>query len=136
MIELKIQKALENNSYKKEIVFCMIAEELKGLCFKSSNIGFIYLQEAIYMYLSTPLHSDIISEIYSKLAVRFGRIPLSINRSITKSISDAWNDEHFNKSNYTLLSTSLSALYAPQNAEFIATIAENVIIRLRKELNL
>lgn len=135
MIELKIQKALENNSYKKEIVFCMIAEELKGIGFKTDCIGFIYLQEAIYMYLTTPLHSDIISEIYGRLAKRFGRIPLSINRSITKAISDVWNGK-INKLNYTLLTTSISAVYMPQNAEFIATIAENVIIRLRKELNL
>ncbi len=136
MIELKIQKALENNAYKKEIIFCMIAEELKDIGFNTNCIGFIYLQEAIYMYLSTPLHSDIISEIYEKLANRFQRIPLSINRSITKAISDLWNSDKLNKRNYTLCSTSITVDYMPQNAEFIATIAENIIIRLRKELNL
>lgn len=136
MIELKIQKTLENDRYKKEYVFCMIAEELKDIGFKANCIGFIYLQEAIYMYLSTPLHSDIISEIYGRLAARFQRIPLSINRSITKAISDVWNGTSLNKLNYTLQNTSITADYMPQNAEFIATIAENVIIRLRAELKL
>lgn len=133
MIELAVQKEIQQNINIKEKIFSMINEELLDIGFNPNQIGYTYLAEAIYMYLSTPINNDIISVIYNTLAEKYKRIPLSVNRSITKAIYDVWNTTAINKYNYTLQSTSVTADYMPQNAELIATIAENIIIRTRTE---
>ncbi len=133
MIEMAVQRGLRDNLIIKDTIIKMINEELLDIGFNPKQVGYVYLSEAVYMYLTIPLHSDIISVIYNSLAEKFRRIPLSVNRSITKAISDVWNTDSLNKYNYTLQSTSVTADYMPQNAELIATIAENIIIRTRTE---
>ncbi|MBR3970390.1 MAG: hypothetical protein IKJ87_04855 [Ruminococcus sp.] len=131
MIELSVLKFLEENPELKMIVNDMILIELNAIGFKSGLVGYTYLTEAIWLYLSQPLESDIISGIYHSLASKYKRTPLSINRSITKSIYETWYSGNLNSCNYTLNTTSVTTAYMPQNAEFIATIAENVIIQMR-----
>lgn len=131
MIELTVLKFLEENPELKMIVNDMILIELNAIGFKSGLVGYTYLTEAIWLYLSQPLESDIISGIYHSLASKYKRTPLSINRSITKSIYETWYSGNLNSCNYTLNTTSVTTAYMPQNAEFIATIAENVIIQMR-----
>ena len=131
MIELSVLKFLEENPELKMIVNDMILIELNAIGFKSGLVGYTYLTEAIWLYLSQPLEGDIISGIYTSLAQKYKRTPLSINRSITKSIYETWYSGNLNSCNYTLNTTSVTTAYMPQNAEFIATIAENVIIQMR-----
>lgn len=131
MIELTVLEILQKNPDLKMRIDDIIINELNNIGFTPDFIGYTYLKEAVWLYLSQPLEGDIISGIYTSLAQKYKRTPLSINRSITKSIYETWYSGSLNNCNYTLNTTSITTAYMPQNAEFIATIAENVIIQMR-----
>lgn len=101
-----------------------ITDTLLNLGFRPTLKGFVYLKEAIFLYYKKSIVSSIFSDIYSIIAEKYHVTVMSIDRSIKKSIDDAWYNRGMNPEHELFECPCIRVDVAPTNSTFIAMLAE------------
>lgn len=108
----------------------IISESLLDLGFRPSLKGFVYIKEAILLYSKVLLVNSIFTDVYSKIAQKYGVSTTSIDCAIKKSIEDTWYKSKLNHEYRLFRWSVIKTEYHPTNLEFIATMAELIKIKL------
>ncbi|MBQ8297661.1 MAG: hypothetical protein IJX77_07760 [Ruminococcus sp.] len=124
---------VQNNVEHGELLILEISGSLLNLGFRTKLKGYIYSKEAIYYYTRLDVVRSINAEVYSQIAYKYGVSAASVERAIKKSIEDTWYNKQFNCNHELLRCASINSKYPPTNAEFIATMAELIRLKARKE---
>lgn len=106
-----------------------ISNTLKDLGISPSLLGYRYLRSAIKLVMDDPdiVHS-ITKELYPKVAELNGTTPSRVERTIRYAIEYAWYS-YGNAARETIFRESYSAARGkPTNEEFIATVADYLLI--------
>ena len=107
-----------------------ISKSLLDLGFRPSLKGFTYIKEAILLYSKILLVNSIFSDVYSKIAQKYGSSTTSIDCAIKKSIEDTWYKSKLNHEHQLFRWPIIKTEYHPTNLEFIATMAELIKIKI------
>lgn len=108
----------------------IISESLLDLGFRPSHKGFTYIKEAILLYSKILLVNSIFTDVYSKVAQKYGISTTSIDCAIKKSIEDTWYKSKLNHEHQLFRWSVIKTEYHPTNLEFIATMAELIKIKI------
>ncbi|MBQ7602696.1 MAG: sporulation transcription factor Spo0A [Clostridia bacterium] len=128
--------------YKNEGVVSLpsSATKIKSLDEKISNIfitvgipahikGYQFLREAIKMAVDTPeIVNSITKKLYPNIATRFSTTPSKVERAIRHAIEVAWNRGKIENINSVFGLQVYNANEKPTNGEFIALVADKMII--------
>ena len=124
----------DNLKYDNELMR-YISESLLDLGFTSKLKGFNYAREAIYIYLNSSLIDYNFKEVLSSIAQKHSITTKSVNSAIKTSIESAWWGNGLNIYHELFSCSYIKADYPPTNSEFIATMAETIILNLGKSGN-
>ena len=109
-----------------------ISESLLDLGFAPNLKGFIYVKEAIYIYMAK-YHEDItIRDLLVSIAQKHSVTATSVNLTIRKSIELTWLSSRLNTKHKMFESSYIDKRFPPTNSEFIATMVEIIRINLRE----
>ena len=109
-----------------------ISESLLNLGFAPNLKGFIYVKEAIYIYMAK-YHEDItIRDLLVSIAQKHSVTATSVNLTIRKSIELTWLSGRLNTKHKMFESSYIDKRFPPTNSEFIATMVEIIRINLRE----
>jgi hypothetical protein len=109
-----------------------ISESLLDLGFAPNLKGFIYVKEAIYIYMAK-YHEDItIRDLLVSIAQKHSVTATSVNLTIRKSIELTWLSSRLNTHHKLFECSCIERRYPPTNSEFIATMVEIIRINLRE----
>ena len=127
--------------YKNEGTVSLPAvSKIKSLDEKISNIfitvgipahikGYQFLREAIKMAVDTPdIVNSITKKLYPNIATRFSTTPSKVERAIRHAIEVAWNRGKIENINSVFGLQVYNANEKPTNGEFIALVADKMII--------
>lgn len=91
--------------------------------------GYQFLREAIKMAVSTPeIVNSITKKLYPNIATRFGTSASKVERAIRHAIEVAWNRGKIENINSVFGLQVYNANEKPTNGEFIALVADKMII--------
>lgn len=91
--------------------------------------GYAYLKEGVKIAIRDPLSINHITKIiYPQVAERFDSSPSKVERSMRHAISTAWNRGKIDNLNNFLGIRIYSELDRPTNGEFIALIADKLLL--------
>ena len=126
--------------YKNEGTVSLAGTKIKSLDEKISNIfitvgipahikGYQFLREAIKMAVDTPdIVNSITKKLYPNIATRFSTTPSKVERAIRHAIEVAWNRGKIENINSVFGLQVYNANEKPTNGEFIALVADKMII--------
>ncbi|MBR4021830.1 MAG: hypothetical protein IKI94_04420 [Ruminococcus sp.] len=112
-----------------------ISENLLNLGFTTKLKGFVYANEAIYIYLNSSIADYNFKDVLSSIAQKYSITAKSVNSAIKTSIESAWCGNELNIYHEVFSCSYIKADYPPTNSEFIATMAETIILNLGKSGN-
>lgn len=118
---------------ENEAIMNMISESLLDLGFRPKLKGFSYVREAIYHYINAPFVSSIGTDVYSKIIRKYNISYASIDRAIKTSIENTWYKSELNIGHELFKWSVIKINYHPTNSEFIATMAELIKFRIKKD---
>ena len=91
--------------------------------------GYHYLREAVKLTVETPeIINSITKRLYPAVAARFGTSPSKVERAIRHAIEVAWNKGKIENVNHIFGIKVYSANEKPTNGEFIALVADKLLI--------
>ncbi len=91
--------------------------------------GYAYLREGVKIAIKNPLSINHITKvIYPQVAERFDSTASKVERSMRHAISSAWNRGRLENLNHFLGINIYSSLDRPTNGEFIALIADKLLL--------
>ncbi|MEG1509527.1 MAG: sporulation transcription factor Spo0A, partial [Clostridia bacterium] len=134
---IDVQKSLSNNL---EIVGKDNRHKEKGVDEKISNIfmsvgipahikGYQFLREAIKMAINTPeIINSITKKLYPSIAEQFDTSASKVERAIRHAIEVAWNRGKIENINNLFGVKIYSSNEKPTNGEFIALVADKMLI--------
>ena len=108
----------------------IISESLLYLGFRLNLKRFTYIKEAILLYSKILLVNSIFSDVYSKIAQKYGVSTTSIDCAIKKSIEDTWYKSKLNHEHQLFRWSVIKTEYHPTKLEFIVTMAELIKIKI------
>ena len=109
-----------------------ISENLLNLGFTTKLKGFVYANEAIYIYLNSSIADYNFKDVLSSIARKYSITAKSVNSAIKTSIESAWCGNELNTYHELFSCSYIKADYPPTNSEFIATMAETIKLILGK----
>lgn len=109
-----------------------ISENLLNLGFTTKLKGFVYANEAIYIYLNSSIADYNFKEVLSSIAQKYSITAKSVNSAIKTSIESAWCGNALNTYHELFSCSYIKADYPPTNSEFVATMAEIIKLTLGK----
>jgi len=109
-----------------------ISEKLLNLGFTTKLKGFVYANEAIYIYLNSSIADYNFKDVLSSIAQKYSITAKSVNSAIKTSIESAWCGNELNIYHELFCCSYIKADYPPTNSEFIATMAEIIKLNLGK----
>ena len=109
-----------------------ISENLLNLGFTTKLKGFVYANEAIYIYLNSSIADYNFKDVLSSIAQKYSITAKSVNSAIKTSIESAWCGNELNIYHEVFSCSYIKADYPPTNSEFIATMAEIIKLNLGK----
>ena len=112
-----------------------ISENLLNLGFTTKLKGFVYANEAIYIYLNSSIADYNFKDVLSSIAQKYSITAKSVNSAIKTSIESAWCGNELNIYHEVFSCSYIKADYPPTNSEFIATMAETIKLILGKSGN-
>lgn len=130
-IVLHTQQNIRQNPEHNDPIMQQISKSILSLGFKPKLKGYIYTKEAIYIYVLNPLVDSIVTDVYAKIAQKYGITTTSVERAIRNSIECAWYRDGINKQHELFRYSYLQSEYHPTNTEFIATIAELIRLKMK-----
>ncbi|WHH59193.1 sporulation transcription factor Spo0A [Petroclostridium sp. X23] len=111
------------NNHDNEVI---ISEYIHDLGITLYPKGYLYVRDAIDMTIrDMNIIDSITKNVYPELAKRYKTMPSSVERSIRKAISEAW--ENGNAKMINLFK------YKPSNSEFVAKVADELRYILYKK---
>lgn len=134
----KLEKINSINTYTDDFKYNYdliqyISENLLDLGFRPRLKGFIYIKEAIYLYISIQIVNSISREVYAQISDKYNVTVTSVDCSIKKSIEAAWYSNELNTSHKLFRCSYIKTDYPPTNSEFIATMAEVIRLTMKKQ---
>ena len=126
--------------FKNEGVVSIPTSKSRSLDEKISNIfitvgipahikGYQFLREAIKMAITTPeIVNSITKRLYPSIATKFTTSPSKVERAIRHAIEVAWNRGKIENINSVFGLQVYNANEKPTNGEFIALVADKMII--------
>lgn len=94
-----------------------------------SILGFQYLREGVKMAVAEPLIiNSITKRLYPEIAVKFNTSASKVERAIRHAIEVAWNKGRSDSINAIFNAKVFNANERPTNSEFIALLAEKLIL--------
>lgn len=129
-LEAEVAVATEpKEQVDEEILNEYIKNVLKKLVFRISNKGYIFMYEAVKLKIEN-WNALITKELYPEIAKKYNTTSTSVERDIRHSITVSWEkaDEDLQKEIF-----GYSRKNAPKvtNSEFIAALAEHVVLKLK-----
>ena len=112
-----------------------ISEKLLNLGFTTKLKGFVYANEAIYIYLNSSIADYNFKDVLSSIAQKYSITAKSVNSAIKTSIESAWCGNELNTYHELFCCSYIKSDYPPTNSEFIATMAETIKLNLGKSGN-
>ena len=112
-----------------------ISENLLNLGFTTKLKGFVYANEAIYIYLNSSIADYNFKDVLSSIAQKYSITAKSVNSAIKTSIESAWCGNELNIYHEVFSCSYIKADYPPTNSESIATMAETIKLILGKSGN-
>ncbi len=109
-----------------------ISENLLNLGFTTKLKGFVYANEAIYIYLNFSIADYNFKDVLSSIAQKYSITAKSVNSAIKSSIESAWCGNELNIYHELFCCSYIKADYPPTNSEFVATMAEIIKLTLGK----
>jgi len=122
-------------SKNKDVLIQYISETLLNLGFTPKLKGFVYANEAIYIYLNSSIADYNFKEVLSSIAQKYSITAKSVNSAIKTSIETTWCSKELNIYHELFTCLYIKADYPPTNSEFIATMAEIIKLILGKSGN-
>ena len=110
-----------------------ISENLLNLGFTTKLKGFVYTNEAIYIYFNSSIADYNFKDVLSSIAQKYSITAKSVNSAIKTSIESAWCGNELNIYHEVFSCSYIKADYPPTNSEFIATMAEIIKLNLGKK---
>lgn len=110
-----------------------ISESLINLGFRVKLKGYVYTKESIFLYIQKDFINKITTDIYFEIAQKYNVTTSSVEHSIKKSIEDTWYREMPDNDHEIFNCSSIKTDFHPTNLEFIATMAELIKLKVRKE---
>ncbi len=120
-------------SEKTELMMFYISDALLDMRFQVNLRGFVYVKKAIFLYIETPLVDSFVMDIYKKIAEEYVTTPSSVERAIRYAIESAWYKGGINCQHELFKRSSLKSDLHPTNSEFIATMAELINVKMKKD---
>lgn len=120
-----------NNPEHDDSMMQQISKSLLTLGFKPKLKGYIYTKEAIYFYILNPFVDSIVTDVYARIAQKYGITTTSVERAIRSSIECAWYRDGINQKHELFQYSYLQTKYHPTNSEFIATMAELIKLKVK-----
>lgn len=122
-----IQKPAET---KKEIgLYHQIEKLVRDAGVSDSQKGFYYIIESVsQIYHDRSLVNAMIKQLYPSVAEKFNVSHTKIERAICHAIEQAWEDNGFHNINQFFIPNSMHIYDKPSNAEFIAMIADRLML--------
>lgn len=137
MIEPNSKYSIKNSkskmTKKTELMMLYISDTLLDMKFQVNLKGFIYVKKAIFLYIQTPLVDNFVNDIYDKIAEEYDTTSYSVERAIRYAIECAWYKGGINCQHELFKRSSLKSNLHPTNSEFIATMAEIVNVKMKKD---
>lgn len=113
----------ETNLYNK------IEELVREAGISESQKGFSYITESIWqIHHDRSLINAVIKQLYPSVAEKFNVSHTKIERATRHAIEQAWEDNGFLNMNQFFIPNSLHRYDKPSNAEFIAMIADQLML--------
>ena len=112
-----------------------ISENLLDLGFTTKLKGFVYANEAIYIYLNSSIADYNFKDVLSSIAQKYSITAKSVNSAIKTSIETTRCSKELNIYHELFTCLYIKADYPPANSEFIATMAEIIKLILGKSGN-
>ena len=109
-----------------------ISENLLNLGFTTKLKGFVYANEAIYIYLNSSIADYNFKDVLSSIAQKYSITAKSVNSAIKTSIESAWCGNELNIYHEAFTCSYIKADYPPANSEFVATMSEIIKLTLGK----
>lgn len=119
-------------SFNDKALMQHISENLLNLGFATKLKGFVYANEAIYIYLNSSIADYNFKDVLSLIAQKYSITAKSVNSAIKTSIESAWCGNELNIYHELFSCSYIKSDYPPTNSEFIATMAETIKLILGK----
>lgn len=121
---LKFDKGMIEQSATDTLLCIGIMPNLKG---------YTYIRDAIIMFLDNKKNDTRITKyLYPEIAQKYNSTPGSIDRSMNHAIKSLWNSRKYIKINELFGVEVFKENDYPTNARFIATIADNIMVRMAR----
>ena len=139
LVETRLKEMFETNAVKQETqpikrVFNRALEEKITNIFITVGIpahikGYQFLREAIKMAIDSPeIINSITKKLYPNIALRYDTTPSKVERAIRHAIEVAWNRGKIENINSLFGVKVYSNNEKPTNGEFIALVADKMLI--------
>lgn len=130
---LKPHKNTYKNSEHIDLLTYHISDSLLSLGFRAELRGYVYTKDAVLLYIENPYTPNIVAGIYAKISRKYDVTPTSVERAIRYAIKHVWYKDGVNSRHELFNWSSLKIDFHPSNSEFIATMAELVSLKIKRE---
>jgi len=126
--------AINRGDFNESDLMMIISNTLLRLGIPPNHRGYIYLREAIIIKINNPLEEmPVTKNIYPDIAKAHQVSVGSVERAIRHSIEAGWKRIHLFNQEKVPSDLFVLSIKRPQNSEFIAIIAESIVLVINNQ---